>query len=180
MAKIILYSALSLDYKIARSDGSIDWLHDPAFATEREDFGYRAFYDSVGYTLMGNNTYRQILAMDLPFPYQNTENYVFSRFKDTRDTEYVKFAKDKVLDFVPKLKAKAEKDIWLIGGAQINGLLLQAGLIDELILTCIPVTIGEGIPLFSGKNTHSKWQLLDTQTYPNSFVQLTYSFVSNK
>jgi dihydrofolate reductase len=180
MAKIILYSAISLDYKIARADGSIDWLHDPAFAIEGEDFGYQAFYDSVGYTLMGNNTYRQILAMDIPFPYPNTENYVFSRFKDTRDTEYVKFAQGKVLEFVPKLKAKAEKDIWLIGGAQINGLLLRAGLIDELILTCIPVIIGEGIPLFSGQGIQSKWKLKGTRTYSNSLVQLTYSFIPSK
>lgn len=179
MARIILYAAISLDYKIAKTDGSIDWLHDPSYAIEGEDFGYQDFYQSVGYTLMGNNTYRQILEMDIPFPYPSTDNYVFSRFKDTRDTEHIQFAKGKILDFVPKLKAQADKDIWLIGGAQINGLLLRAGLIDELILTYIPVFIGEGIPLFTGEYTPSQWQLKETKTYPNSFVQLTYQLQSS-
>lgn len=176
MAKIILYSAISLDYNIARADGSIDWLHDSAYEIKGEDFGYQDFYQSIGYTLMGNNTYRQILEMNIPFPYPDTENYVFSRFKDTHDTEYVKFAKGKILDFVPRLKASAEKDIWLIGGGQINGLLLKAGLIDELILTYIPIIIGDGIPLFSGKDTQSKWILKDSKAYSNGFVQLRYDF----
>lgn len=179
MAKVILYSAISLDYKIARLDGGIDWLHHPDYYIEGEDFGYQAFYDSVGYTLMGNNTYRQILAMDIPFPYQTTQNYVFSRFKDTRDTAYVKFARGKVVDFVTKLKGKAEKDIWLIGGGQINSLLLKAGLIDEMILTFIPVIIGEGIPLFIGDDTQSYWKVSDTQTYDNGFIIVTYQFEKN-
>lgn len=177
MAKIILYSAISIDYKIARLDGGIDWLDHPDYQLEGEDFGYQAFYDSVGYTLMGNNTYRQLLAMDIPFPYQNTENYVFSRFKDIRDTEHVKFARGKVVDFVSDLKEKAEKDIWLIGGGQINSHLLQAGLIDVMILTFLPVIIGEGIPLFTGHDTQSRWQVMDVQSFENGFIQVTYQFI---
>lgn len=176
MGKIILYSALSLDGFIAKPDGSVDWLHDPAFHIEGEDFGYKAFYEGVGTTLMGNNTYREILNMDIPFPYPETKNYVFSRFKDTKDTEYVQFAKEKILDFVPKVQAETQKDVWLIGGAQINGLLLKAGLIDQLILTIIPVIIGKGIPLFSGEDLDSKWKLKHSQTYANSFVQVVYDY----
>lgn len=180
MAKIILYAALSLDYKIARADGSIDWLRDSAYELKGEDFGYQDFHQSIGYTLMGNNTYRQILAMDRPFPYPDTENYVFSRFKDTRDTEHIKFAQGKILEFVPDLKARAEKDIWLIGGGQINSLLLKAGLIDELILTYVPIILGKGIPLFSGEDVQSRWELKGSTTYPNGFVQLTYDSLQKK
>ena len=177
MAKLILYTALSLDYQIARADGAIDWLDDPAYVIEQEDFGAQDFYASIGYTLMGNNTYRQILEMDVPFPYPDTQNFVFSRFKDLRDTQYVKFVHTDVLDFVRKLKASADRDIWLIGGEQINTLLLQAGLIDQMILTILPVIIGRGIPLFSDQALQSKWRLTAANTYPNGFVQLSYDFI---
>ena len=179
MGKLILYSAISLDAYIAKPNGSVEWLHDPGFHIEGEDFGYKAFYESVGTTLMGNNTYREILNMDIPFPYPDTDNYVFSRFKDTKDTEYVQFAKGKIRDFVPKIKAETKKDIWLIGGAQINGILLKEGLIDQLILTIVPVILGKGIPLFSGEDLGSKWKLKQSKAYDNSFVQVVYDYIGN-
>jgi dihydrofolate reductase len=139
MRKIVLYIAASLDGYIARPDGNIDWLTDKKYNIPDEDFGYSAFIDTIGTTLMGNSTYKAVLGMDMPFPYSDKKNYVFSR-SEHADTEYASFVKDNAVDFIEKLKEQPGKDIWLIGGGELNALVLNAGMLDEIILTYIPIT----------------------------------------
>lgn len=176
MRKIILYIAASTDGYIARPDGNIDWLHDKKYTIPDEDFGYTAFLQTIDTTLMGNTTYQQILGFDMPFPYPDLKNYVFSRSAQ-QDTEHVSFIKDGVVDFVEKLKEQPGKDIWLIGGGQINSILLNAGLLDEIILTYIPIILGKGIPLFSEEAQEHKLRLIpaENKLYRNGFLQVRYS-----
>lgn len=173
MRKIILYSAISLDDFIARKDGNIDWLENPELYTEGVDFGYREFYNSIDTTLMGHATYKQVIGFEGEFPYPDKKNYVFSRTNGLQDTEYVSFVAKEIGQFCKKLKTEAGKDIWLVGGGKINSALLDADLIDELILTRIPVAISTGIPLFSQKNWKSVFSNRATKVYKNGIIQLT-------
>ena len=175
MRKVILYIAASIDGFIARENGEIDWLENPNYHIEGESFGYDEFYDSIDTTLMGNQTYRQVLGFDVPFPYPDKTNYVFSRSKSGHD-EHVQFINSDIPDLIAALKKEEGRDIWLVGGSQINGPLLSQGLIDKIILTLIPVTLGTGIPLFSGSGQiDNHFRLEDSKTYKNGFVQLTYN-----
>jgi dihydrofolate reductase len=170
MRKLILYSAISMDGYIAKTDGSVDWLHDPALNIEGEDFGYQAFFDSIDTTLMGANTFRQVLGFDIPFPYSGKTNYVFTR-KKALSHENITVIKDEIESFTSELKKKKAKDIWLIGGGQINAVMERAGLIDEYILSFIPVFLGSGIKLFEGKVPFRKLKLEKTETYKNGMIQ---------
>ena len=172
MRKIILYSACSLDNFIARQDGSVDWLDDPKYFLEGEDYGYHKFYETIDTTLMGNTTYQEILGFDVPFPYPDKTNYVFSRFKEHRDTEHVKFISTGVVDFVKAIKASEGKDIWLVGGAQINGILLKEQLVDKIYLTIIPIALGKGIPLFAGLEHEFQFNTHSCKLYPNGYIKL--------
>lgn len=67
-------------------------------------------------------------------------------------------------------------DIWLIGVGKINTLLLNAGLIDELILFIIPVLFGEAIPLFREIHSMAKLNVSKTKTYSNGVVEINYTF----
>ena len=151
MRPITLYIAASIDNFIARTDGNVDWLESPEFHLPNEDFAYREFYDSIDCTLMGNNTYKAVIDFDIPFPYSDKTNFVFSQKTPAHGNEHVTFVSDDILEFVRKLKTKSGKGIWLIGGGQINSLLLENNLIDKIILTIVPITLGEGIPLFHGQ-----------------------------
>ncbi|QCR23650.1 dihydrofolate reductase family protein [Pontibacter sp. SGAir0037] len=177
MRKIVLYIAASLDGFIARPDGNIDWLHDKKYNIPDEDFGYTTFLQTIDTTLMGNSTYQQILTFDMPFPYDDKTNYVFSRSGNNQDTEHVTFVHENVVDFMEKLKEQEGKDIWLIGGGQLNATILNAGLLDEIILTYIPVILGKGIPLFSEEASEHKVKLQPTENklYKNGFLQVRYS-----
>jgi len=172
MRQVILYIAASLDNFIARPDGSVDWLSSPEFLLPDEDYGYHEFYITIDTTLMGNSTYRFILDQDVPFPYPDKKNYVFSRSAKNRDTEFVRFIYQDPVDFVRQLKLQTGEDIWLVGGGQINTVLLNNDLIDKMILTLLPITLGEGIPLFHGKYKEVKFSLNASKSYQSGIVQL--------
>jgi dihydrofolate reductase len=171
MRKLILYIAASLDAYIARPDGDTSWLHDERFTVEGEDFGYSTLLQGIDTTLMGHGTYKVILGFDMPFPYADKVNYVFSRSSQPA-TEQVRFVREDVAAFVQRLKQEPGQDIWLIGGGQVNTLLLNAGLIDELIITYVPVILGSGIPLFAAGAQERQLQVLGSKNFPNGFVQL--------
>jgi len=171
MRNIILYIAASLDGYIARADGSTEWLHNPAYTLEGEDFGYSALLQTIDTTLMGHGTYQAILGFDIPFPYPDKANYVFSRSAHP-DTEHVRFVSSDAVTFIKNLKQQEGQSIWLIGGGQLNTLLLNAGLVDEIILTYIPIVLGSGIALFAPEAQEKQLQVKKSKSYANGFVQL--------
>ena len=164
---------MSLDSRIAKLDGDTNWLHE--FPNpDNSDHGYKSFYDSIDTTIMGNNTYKVIQGFDVDFPYQDKQNYVFTRNVDRIDTDEVNYvSKDPVL-FLKKLKRQKGKDIWLIGGGQINSMFLNTGLIDVLQIFIMPIVLGEGLPLFSSTTDLSKLKLISTKQYSTGAVELTY------
>ncbi|WP_421830401.1 dihydrofolate reductase family protein [Larkinella sp.] len=167
MRKVILYIATSLDSYIAGPNGEIDWLF-----TEGE-FGYDAFMETVDTTLMGNETYKLIDTFP-DFPYKLQTNYVFTRHPNAPEAPYVQFVTDDVVAFVQDLKQQAGKDIFLVGGGQINALLLEAGLIDELQVFVHPIILGKGIPMFQPTEKPHPWQLVETKTYERGLMELHY------
>lgn len=173
MRKIILYTAVSIDGFIAKENGNIDWL---SFLNNEatDDHGYKEFYETIDVTLIGNKTYQQILTFPVPFPYPEKKNYVFTRQK-REPTEYVEFINDDICEFVSKLKNQPGKDIWLVGGGQLNQILLKSHLIDEIIMTIIPVVLGKGIHLFGEQAFLQKFKYSSSQTFPTGCVQIKYT-----
>ena len=168
MRRIILNIACSLDGYIAREDGSIDWL-----PTEGGDYGIKKFMDSIDTVLLGRTTYEQILTFDCDYPYSNKKNYVFSRNSGIENKNNVEFISD-VICFSKRLVESPGKDIWLVGGAEIISIFLTAGLIDEIILSIVPIVIGSGIPLFKNMNKDIKFETLETIEH-TGLIQLRLS-----
>ncbi|CAF1106177.1 unnamed protein product [Rotaria sp. Silwood1] len=154
MRKVILFIAASIDGFIAREDGNIDWL-PPINNENNDDYGYKSFYENIDVTLIGRKTYQQILT----FP----------------ANEFVEFVNDDVYEFVNQLKSQSGKDIWLVGGAQLNKTLLNLGLIDEIILTIIPIVLGKGIHLFGQQSIEQQFKYSDTKIFPSGCVQIKYT-----
>jgi dihydrofolate reductase len=171
MRPLRLYIALSLDGYIARTDGSVDWLS--AAECRGEDYGYAQLVSGLSTTLMGYRTYAQILGFG-DFPYGQLQNYVFTRQQRPPDGLPVTFITEDPAAFTRRLKEEPGGDIWLVGGGQINALLYQAGLIDELILTYVPVVLGAGIPLFAGLVRQSQWALTSHRRYDSGVWQGVY------
>ncbi len=175
MRKLKLYSACSLNGKIAKKNGNVDWLNELP-NPENTDHGFAEFFDSIDTTVQGFKTYHQVLSWDIEFPYKGKRNYVFTRNQKRENTEDVTFVAENHIDFIANLKKQKGKDIWLIGGGQINRMLLNAGLIDELIVFVMPIVLTEGIELFEGLPKESQLKLIDSKTYSTGTVEMRYQF----
>ncbi len=172
MRNVILYIATSLDGYIARANGQVDWL-DAIPNPNQLDYGYQAFLNTIDTTLMGNNTYQTILGFGGPFPYPDTTNYVFSRSEQPA-APYIEYVTQDPVAFVRSVKQANGKAIWLIGGGQLNTVLINAGLIDELIISIAPVVLGSGIPLFGSGVRGTALTLVKSESFETGFAQLTY------
>lgn len=173
MGKVVLYIASSLDGYIARSDGGISWLDD--FPLDEEDYGYGALLERTGALVMGANTYRQVLGFG-EWPYRGLAVYVMTHGKLTVSPDARVEAYDgKPKPLVERIQAETGKDVWLVGGAQVIRAFLEADLIDEYIISVIPVMLGDGIPLFPGVAIQPRAvELFGVKSYPNGVAQLHY------
>jgi dihydrofolate reductase len=175
MSKVVLYIATSLDGFIAGPGGDLEWLNTLP-NPDNSDHGYHAFYGTIGATVMGRKTYDEILGFGIDWPYRDVVSYVVTRdgafTPSTPDTTAVR---GDLPGLIQSLKDRlGEKDIWLVGGGQLITAFLSHDLLDRLIITHIPVILGEGIPLFPGKHPASSWQLTRTESFASGAVSLTY------
>ena len=170
--KVILFSAMSLDGFIAKNNGDIDWL-DHVPNKDETDHGYRKFYQTIDTTIIGRKTYEQILSFDSEFPYPDKKNYVFSH-KVRKSTNYVEFISDDIVNFINELKTKPGKDIWIVGGGQINSKLLENNIIDILHLQIFPIILNQGIPLSNCNLDEIKFKLIKTEVFPTGVIGVLY------
>ena len=176
MRPIQLYIAISLDGFIAKPDGDVKWLEEVP-NPDKTDHGYADFYAALDTTLMGYKTYEKMLSFGIETPYPTTTNYVFSRSSHTDNDQYCFVAEDPI-EFTKRLKTQSGKNIWLIGGGQINTLLMNAGLVDELLVFVMPVIIGKGIPLFGTGIEEQSLVLVESKAYSTGAMLLKYQLRS--
>jgi dihydrofolate reductase len=148
MNKVILYIAASLDLFIADKHGGVDWLPQPNETENTEDlFGFKALMQRIGIIAMGSRSYQQILGFG-EWAWPDKQTYVFTTQNLSTDLPSIIFVQDTPKAFMKQIKfTHPNTDIWLLGGTQLAHSFDQDDLIDEVILTLIPVTLGDGIKL---------------------------------
>ena len=171
MAKVTLYIAISLDGYIAREDGAIDWLS--VVEQTGEDYGYAAFYDTVDAVVLGRKTYEQVLGFD-EWLNPRKPAFVVTHQSLTSDRDDVFFVSESADHVMQKIIDQGYQHIWLIGGGGLNGAFLQHDLIDEYIISVIPIILGKGIRLFESSTDEQLLTLQSSQSYPSGLVQMHY------
>lgn len=177
MKKITLYIATSLDGYIARPDGDLDWLIEfPNL--QKTDYGYNDFVQTVDTVIMGGKTYREILCMDVIWPYKDMKTYVISHTHNKQQTaseNNIQFISgDSIIDLITNLKKESGKDIWLMGGGEIISMFLNHNLIDRMIITYIPYILGNGVPLFPKISVESQWNLNSVVAFESGAIVSDY------
>lgn len=174
MSEVVLYIATSLDGFIARSDGNLDWLNSIA-SSDKTDYGYADFLSSIGTTIMGRKTYNEIINFDIEWPYTDISSYIATTNSSLEIVSPNSFIiQDDIATFTTNLKQQTEKDIWLIGGGELITYFLNNNLIDKMILSIVPIILGNGIPLFPNNPNESIWSLLKFEHFDTGVVSLTY------
>lgn len=174
MRKVKLYIACSLNGMIAKADGDVSWL-DAVPNPDQSDYGYFDFYKSVDTTIQGYSTFKHVRDLGIDNPYPETKNYVFTRKNDLDPIEGFQFVNQNHVNFVQNLKKEAGKDIWLIGGGQLNSMFLKENLLDEILLFIMPVIIPDGIRMFENSSIEKTLHLIETLSYPSGVICLKYS-----
>lgn len=166
MRKVVYNCAVSLDGFIEGPNGEFDW------CMTDQDYGMGVFMERIDAVLYGRKSYELVLKMGQPFGKEH-EHYVFSTTL-TEAAKNVTLIKDKVSEQVRALKAAPGKDIWLFGGADLAGSLMNEGLVDELSLAVHPIVLGQGKPLFTNVQQRVQYKLEGAKTYDTGLIMVTY------
>lgn len=175
MPKIIYYVASSIDGFIA---GPNDEVSEFVASGEGVD-KYLSDLQRFKTVIMGRRTYEfgfQYGLIPGQPAYPHMEHFIFSdslKIEKMAETVHIE---PKSIDRIREIKNAADTDIYLCGGGEFAGWLLDHDLIDQLKLKLNPIILGDGIRLFGKSLKRVTWNLVDSETFEGGLTILTYDF----
>jgi dihydrofolate reductase len=166
--RLKLFVATSLDGYIAARDGDVSWrFHDG-------DYGYESFLAGIDTVLLGRRTYEMALSL-ARWPYPDRKVVVFTRGDTLCVISPNTIATSRIpADIVGELRARDGKDLWLVGGSKLVRECLDAGLIDDIIVSIHPILLGDGVSFVAPGTARAPLTLAAERRYPTGLVQLSY------
>lgn len=167
-----VFVGASLDGFIARPNGELDWLPE-----DGEPHGYDEFIASVDTLVIGRKTFETVLGFD-GWAYGNKRVVVLSSSSldlsaATARGGVVEQMGGPPAEVSARLASSGAQHLYVDGGITIQG-FLRAGLIQRLVVTRVPVLIGQGIPLFGSLPGDVRLRHVATRSYPSGLVQSEY------
>jgi len=184
VSKTQYYCASSLDGYIAEADDTLDWLtgYEGSSAVEGAEPGgrgsYERFFENVGAMISGSVTYEWVLDHVDEWPYPGKPFWVLST-RELRVPEGnavdVRIVNAKVPEIYDEMAGAAgEGNLWVIGGGNVASQFADEGLLDEVIVTVVPVVLGSGKPLFDRRVPGPPLTLTGTTAFDSGMVELRY------
>jgi len=174
--KLILYIAISLDGYIAKPNDNLDFLEIVQHLNE--DYGYSNFMNSVDTIITGRKTYDWVMSMTTIYPNADKKTYVITK-QERESNGNLEFYTGDLKELAIRLKKETGKNIFCEGGAEIVNELLNFKLIDECIISIIPIILGDGIRLFKRGFPEQKFELISSESFKSGLVQLHYRMTDN-
>jgi dihydrofolate reductase len=145
-----------------------------------EDYGYLDFNKTVDTYITGRGTYEVILKLSGgEFPQAQQHKYYVITRQEKQDANGVVFYNGDVPELIVTLKNQQAKNIYCDGGAEIVKILMEEGLIDEYIISVIPILLGDGKRLFKGGTPQMNVELIESKKFDTGLVQLHYLNLSD-
>ncbi len=166
-----IFIATSIDGFIADKDGGIDWLNSVP-NPDNIDMGYGKFISEIDAVIMGKNTFEKVCSFEIEWPY-NIPVFVLSNSMGSIPDKYsgkvilLNGSPENVLSAIHK---KGYNRLYIDGGKIIQS-FLREDLIDDMIITTIPLLLGEGIPLFSDLSYRLEFDCVSSVVYLNAVAQ---------
>ncbi len=174
--KVILYIAMSLDGYIAKDDGDISWLS--IVDMPGEDYGYAAFIQDVDAIIMGRKTYEKVLSIGSEYLHKDKAGYVLSKSKIGTENGMTFYSGD-LSDLISKIKSEHSGNVFIDGGAEVVHVMLAQNLIEECVISIIPIMLGSGIRLFQEGRPITKLKLFSSESFASGLVQLRYQCLTD-
>ena len=168
-----VYIATSLDGFIAAKDGGLDWLMEIP-NPDKSDYGFADFIKRVDALVMGRNTFDKVLTFN-EWPYTKPVFVLSNSLREIPEdlSGKVETVKGDVRDVMKSLNQQGYENLYIDGGKVIQS-FLKEDLIDELIITRIPILLGKGIPLFDEIDRSLKFKHTKTEVLNNMLVKSCY------
>lgn len=165
-----VFVGTSLDGYLARIDGRLDFLPPDG----GEAHGYEEFIATVDAIVIGRKTYETVLAFP-EWPYGSTPVFVLSHhaIRSGPPGAVVEQLSGDPASILSELGDRGIHHVYVDGGLTIQG-FLRAGLIQRMVITRVPVLIGEGLPLFSSLPRDVRLRHVATRAFPSGLVQTEY------
>lgn len=169
-----VFIALSLDGYIADKNGGIDWLHSIP-NPNNDDMGYLEFTNGIDAFVMGRTTFETVIGFDVPWPYNKPVFVLSNKLKEIPESHKNKayLVRGTLREILDHIHEKGYERLYVDGGTTIRN-FLKADLIDEMILTTIPILLGGGSPLFTELTNELSFELIETKTFLNQITQNHY------
>jgi dihydrofolate reductase len=170
----IVFIAASLDGYIADKDGGVDWI-DSIPNPENLDMGYIELIDRIDALVMGRKTFDTVCSFDCDWPYSKPVFILSNSMKSIPEgyegkAEPIKGSLSKVIE---SIHHKGYKHLYIDGGVTVQS-FLKEDLIDEMIITIIPILLGGGISLFGELPKPMTFDHVKTEVFLNAIVQNHY------
>ncbi len=165
-----VYIATSLDGYIADSEGRVEWL-DSVPVPEGDDFGFSDFMAKIDAVVMGRVTFETLIGFGVGWHY-GVPGLILSSTMTTPPSDFsdhVTFACGKPQEIVDLAKGKGWSNLYVDGGATVQGFLR-----DDLIISEIPVLLGDGVRLFGALDEHLDFELVGTEVLVDQIVKKHY------
>ena len=174
-SRITLHMVCSLDGFIAKKDNSIDWMKSQdeyEKGASLTDEYIQEFIDSIDCYIMGAKTYAH--ALNLGWPYGDKPVFVFTKHNLQKTKPTVQFYNGDMADFVNSTIKLNYNNSWLVGGSALAKSFLQKDLVDEIVISIMPVLLGDGTLFFDFIGKELQLHLKDNAAYKDGMVELTY------
>ena len=169
-----IYIATSLDGYIATKNGGIEWLNNIP-NPDKSDFGFNDFMELIDGIVMGRNTFETVLGFEGQWPYSKKVFVLSDKLKkvpiDLSDKVEIIYGEVDIIN--SDLKKRGFMNLYIDGGKTIQE-FLKAGLIDEMIITRVPIILGGGIPLFSDLDNPIAFKEVKSEVINNFLVKSHY------
>lgn len=164
--------AASLDGYIQSESGDLSWLND-AMAKD-EDYGFEATMRRTGAYVIGANTYREIAGMGGTGSAVPT--YVVTHDDALATKANTQLFSGDLRDLVARIRSSIpdDRDICVYGGGQLVTEFIELGLLNELMVSIVPVVLGAGVPFFGRISSLRRLELIECRPLPSGIVLLTY------
>jgi dihydrofolate reductase len=169
--KVILYIAASLDGHIATNDDDLSFLS--LVEQPGQDYGYQEFIHTIDAVVLGRKTYDKVLSFGIDFPHADKECYIITRTPRAQEGN-IRFYNGDLKALITNLKTKKGENIFVDGGAEVVNTLMKEDLIDEYVISIIPIFLGDGIRLFQDGRPEQHIELAGSQSFEKGLMQLHY------
>ncbi len=169
--KVVLYIACSLDGYIASNNDDLSFLNK--VQKEGEDYGFTEFEASIDTIILGRKTYDWVMDKVGEFPHKNKQVFVLTH-QNRKSYENITFYNGEVKELIGQLRKEDGRHIFCDGGAGVVDAFLKDRLIDEFVISIVPILLGEGVRLFKSGQPEQDLELISTKRYDTGLVQMRY------